>query len=56
MKNLEKEIKELFQKYDNLYKLELIKSTNIEEYWENEFIWWKREAFQDILELIKSST
>lgn len=53
MNELKEKIEKLFLEYDKIYKPELTKSTNILEYWENEFIWWKREAFQDILEIIR---
>ena len=49
---LEKEVKILFLKYDNLYKPELTESTEILQYWENEFFWWKKEAYEDVLELL----
>lgn len=51
--NLEKEVKSLAKWYRKLYKENLTESAKILEYWENEFFWWKREAFEDILELIK---
>ena len=49
---LEKEVKILFLKYNNLYKPELTESTKILQYWENEFFWWKKEAYEDVLELL----
>lgn len=52
MKELEDKIRNLFLEYDKLYKSELTETTDISEYWENEFFWWKREAFQEVLELI----
>ena len=48
----ENDIKNLFLDYDKLYKSKLTESAKILEYWENEFFWGKREAFQDVLELI----
>lgn len=53
MINLEQEIKNLFLEYDKLYIPELTESAKILEYWENEFFWWKREAYEEVLELIK---
>ena len=53
MKDLKKEIQNLFIDYDKLYQTELIDSENILEYWKNEFFWWKREALEDILELFE---
>jgi hypothetical protein len=52
-KLLNNEIIYLKQKYINLYKKDLYQSENIEEYWENEFYWWKIEAYEDVLELLK---
>lgn len=46
-------IEQLFLENDKLYMLELTKSLDIEEYWYNEFIWGKKEAFQEVLELMK---
>ena len=51
--NFEKEIKKLAQDYWKLYKQDLTESASIEEYWENEFFWWKKEAFEDILDLFE---
>ncbi len=51
--SLEKEIKKLAQDYWKLYKQNITESANIEEYWENEFFWWKKEAFEDVLDLMK---
>jgi len=53
MNKLKNEIENLFKQYNKLYKPELTESAKILEYWENEFFWWKREAFQDVLELIE---
>ena len=39
--------------WENLYKEELCESKKIEEYWENEFFWWKAEAYGDILKLLE---
>lgn len=52
-KSLKTEIEALFNDYDKLYKSELTESAKILEYWENEFFWWKREAFQEVLELFE---
>lgn len=52
-KTLEDEIKNLYQYYSSLYNEKLTKSDDILKYWENEFFWWKKEAFEEILELIK---
>ena len=46
------EIEKLFQKCDELYKIELTNSIEIEEYGYNEFMWGKKEAFKDVLELM----
>lgn len=51
MKNLEKEIKKQLNYYKKLYKPKLTESLDIWEYWENEFFGWKKEAFEDMLEL-----
>jgi len=53
MKKLEKEIKKLYIEYSKLYKIELIESTKILEYWENEFFWGKKEAFEEVLLILK---
>ncbi len=53
MNKIKKEINNLFIEYDKLYKPNLTESVKILEYWENEFFWWKREAFQDVLELFE---
>ncbi len=50
---LENEIRLLCEYYWKLYKENLTESAKILEYWENEFFWWKKEAFEDILELFK---
>jgi hypothetical protein len=39
--------------YKKLYKSELTESKSITEYWENEFYWWKLEAYKDVLYLLK---
>lgn len=52
---LKKKIQKEFLYYDNLYKIGLTKSEDIEEYGENEFFWWKREAFEDILEYMEKN-
>lgn len=52
-KTLKKKIQKEFQYYNNLYKLELTESEDIQEYWQNEFFWWKKEALGDILEYMK---
>lgn len=54
MNDLEKEIYSLFMKYHKLYKPKLTESVKILEYWENEFFWWKKEAFGEVLELFKN--
>jgi len=51
--NLEKEIKILVKQYKKLYRPKLTESTKILEYWENEFFGWKKEAFEEVLELIQ---
>lgn len=53
MNDLEKEVNDLFLEYNKLYKPELTESVGILEYWENEFFWWKKEAFEEVLELMK---
>ena len=50
---LENKVRSLFEGYDELYKPNLTESTKILEYWENEFFWWKKEAFQEVLDLIE---
>lgn len=52
-KSLKNEIQELFLEYNEYYKTEFIESSKILEYWENEFFWWKREAYEDILSLFE---
>jgi len=52
-KSLNEEIKCLAKQYRALYKKELCESEKIEEYWENEFVWWKAETYEDILELLE---
>jgi len=47
------EIQERYSSYNELYKEQLSESESILEYWENEFFWWKREAFADVLELLQ---
>lgn len=47
------EIQERYSSYNELYKEQLSESESILEYWENEFFWWKREAFEDVLELLQ---
>lgn len=51
--NLEIEVKSLILRYKKLYKENILESADILNYWENEFFWWKKEAFEDILDLIK---
>jgi len=51
--NLESCIKNTIIQYNKLYNENLIESEDILTYWENEFFGWKKEAFEDILELIK---
>ena len=55
MKELEREVRRLSIEYNMYYKTEFIESSKILEYWENEFFWWKREAFEEVLELIEKS-
>lgn len=53
-KDLYKEVYSLAKYYKTLYKKDLWYDSNkIEEYWENEFFWWKKEAFEDVLNLMK---
>ncbi|EKD66364.1 MAG: hypothetical protein ACD_49C00050G0034 [uncultured bacterium (gcode 4)] len=51
--DLESEIKAQIKWYKKLYKVKLTESEKIEEYWENEFFGWKKEAYEDILDLYK---
>lgn len=51
--DLHSEIKILAKKYNKLYKKHLCESEKILEYWENEFFGWKKEAYEDILDLLK---
>ena len=51
--SLEREVKILASWYKKLYKESLTESADILEYWENEFFRWKKEAFEDVLNLIK---
>lgn len=53
MKELERDVRRLFLEYNSYYKTEFLESSKILEYWENEFFWWKREAFEEVLELIE---
>jgi len=53
MNKIKEEINNLFIEYNKLYKPNLTESAKILEYWENEFFWGKREAFQDILKLFE---
>jgi hypothetical protein len=48
-------IREGFAEYDGLYLLAKTESLDISEYGENEFFWWKREAYEDMLEYMKRS-
>jgi len=48
-KELRKEVSFLMRQY----KEKLCESEEIEEYWTNEFFWWKVEAYKDILELLE---
>lgn len=52
-KILENEIKKLYEYYWKLYKENLTENVKILEYWENEFFWWKKEVFEEVLELMK---
>lgn len=52
-KSLHKEISALARQYKILYKKKLCESEKIEEYWENEFFWWKAEAYEDVLTLLE---
>lgn len=52
-KGIHKEVNTLKKQYKAFYKEKLCKIENIEEYWENEFFWWKLEAYDDILKLIE---
>lgn len=51
--SIEKELKLMKKQYKKLYKEKLTESSGIEEYWTNEFFWWKAEAFEDILQLLR---
>lgn len=53
IKSIYKTIQWMANGYKNLYKSELTESESITEYWENEFYWWKLEAYKDILYLLK---
>lgn len=53
--NLKKEITLLVKWYRKLYKKEKTESLNITEYWENEFFGGKAEAFEEVLEMMKST-
>jgi len=52
-KGLYEEVSFLMRQYKTLYKEKLCESEEIEEYWTNEFFWWKVEAYKDILELLE---
>lgn len=52
-KGLEKEIETLSEEYGKMYNSKLTESANILEYWENEFFWGKKEAFEEVLEIMK---
>lgn len=49
---LHKEINLLIKQHKMFYKKSLCENELIEEHWENEFFWWKIEAYNDILELL----
>jgi hypothetical protein len=51
--SLNDEIRTLAKQYRKLYKKQLCESEKIEEYWENEFFWWKAEAYEDVLGLFE---
>ena len=42
----------LFNEYNKFYKEEFFYSSDIERYWENEFFWWKKEAYEEVIELL----
>ncbi len=44
-----------FAEYDGLYSLSKTESLDIIEYGENEFFWWKREAYEDMLEYMEQN-
>jgi hypothetical protein len=46
-------LKSLAIQHKKLYKVQLCESEKIEEYWENEFFWWKAEAYDDVLKLLE---
>ncbi len=47
-------IQEWYRWYNKLYKSQLTESENIEEYGTNEFFWWKKEAYEDMLNFVKN--
>lgn len=51
--SLEKEIINSLRCYKKLYKENIWEGVDILEYWENDFFWGKKEAFEDVLNLIK---
>lgn len=51
--SLESEIKLLANDYWKLYKVKWTESVDVEEYGTNEFLGWKKETFEDVLDLIK---
>lgn len=52
-KSLKNELYNLFNFYNQLYDEELLLSKDIQKFWENEFFGWKKEAFEDALEVLK---
>lgn len=53
---IEDQILSLYNKYNDLYIAQNRNSEDIQRYWENEFYWGKREAFEEVLELLKKKT
>ena len=51
--SLRNDLYNMFDFYNKLYKEKFFLSEDIQKFWENEFYGWKREAFEDILELLK---
>jgi len=51
---LEAQILSLYKKYNDLYIPQDRNSEDIQKYWENEFYWGKREAFEEVLELLRN--
>lgn len=54
-KDIISEVHSLLNDSKKFYKEELYQSTIIEEFWSNEFFWWKIEAYEEVLGLLNTT-